>query len=216
MRLSDEEQAKLARMPTLLNFSSGMFIIPPRNNLLKIARHAYGYRNPKQVAAPVGAAADGSSSGQEETIEISVPEDGIPIPPEGEQACRAALKDMLPAFGERPFIRTRVCWYTDTPKGNFLISYHPEFDGLFLATGGSGHAFKFFPVIGEKIVDAIEGRLDPKLQELWAWTEPTVAGHSSSVPPIVWTEDGTRSGKKGMILVEELGKANEGRSWSKL
>jgi sarcosine oxidase/L-pipecolate oxidase len=92
------------------------------------------------------------------------------------------------------------------PKGDFIISYHPKFDRLFLATGGSGHAFKFFPVIGDKIADAIEGRLDPELQELWAWTEHTVASDSSIVQPIVWTEDGSRSGKKGMILMEELGR----------
>jgi sarcosine oxidase/L-pipecolate oxidase len=31
-------------------------------------------------------------------------------------------------------------------------------EGLFLATGGSGHGYKFLPVIGERIVDVVEGR----------------------------------------------------------
>jgi len=30
------------------------------------------------------------------------------------------------------------------PTGDFIVSYHPEHEGLFLATGGSGHGFKFF------------------------------------------------------------------------
>lgn len=47
LRITDEEEKQLANMPTLLNFATGMFIIPPRDNLLKIARHAYGYLNPK-------------------------------------------------------------------------------------------------------------------------------------------------------------------------
>jgi len=106
MHITDEEQQRLANMPTILNFATGMFIIPPRNNLLKIARHAYGYRNPKRVPVP---GTDGR-----ETMEVSLPEEGVPIPLEGEEACRAALREMLPAFADRPFCRTRVCWYTDT------------------------------------------------------------------------------------------------------
>lgn len=113
IRISDEEQAKLANMPTVLNLSTGMFIIPPRNNMLKIARHAYGYRNPQRV--PVPAPAYGSSHSQTETtIEVSLPVGDVPLPQEGEDACRAALREMLPAFADRPFEKTRVCWYTDT------------------------------------------------------------------------------------------------------
>ncbi|KAL1958238.1 hypothetical protein VTO42DRAFT_4746 [Malbranchea cinnamomea] len=194
--ITDEEQEKLKDMPTVLNFSSGMFIIPPRNNLLKIARHAYGYRNPIQVPNPV------PEQGGPRTIEVSIPENGVPIPPEGERACRKALREMLPAFADRPFVKTRVCWYTDTPKGDFIVSYHPSYTGLFLATGGSGHAYKFFPVIGDKVVDALEGRLDPELQKLWAWPETPVASPDGAV----YTEDGSRSGAKGMTLREELAK----------
>lgn len=109
VKLTDEEQQQLAHMPTILNFATGMFIIPPRNNELKIARHAYGYRNPKIVNVP-GVVQDGEPS----TMEISVPENDVPIPLEGEEACRNALREMLPALADRPFFRTRVCWYTDT------------------------------------------------------------------------------------------------------
>jgi sarcosine oxidase/L-pipecolate oxidase len=119
LKLTDEEQQQLAHMPTILNFATGMFIIPPRNNELKIARHAYGYRNPKVVSVP-GVVRDG----EPRTIEISVPENGVRIPLEGEEACRNALREMLPEMADRPFSRTRVCWYTDTwvnPKAKKVV-----------------------------------------------------------------------------------------------
>lgn len=108
IQISDEEQEQLAHMPTILSFATGMFIIPPRNNELKIARHAYGYRNPQSVQVPV------AGKQQLETVEVSIAENGVPAPLEGERACRQALSEMLPAFADRPFVRTRVCWYTDT------------------------------------------------------------------------------------------------------
>lgn len=108
IQISDEEQEQLAHMPTILSFATGIFIIPPRNNELKIARHAYGYRNPQTVQVPV------AGSKQFESVEVSIPQNGVPAPQEGESAVRKALGEMLPAFADRPFIRTRVCWYTDT------------------------------------------------------------------------------------------------------
>jgi sarcosine oxidase/L-pipecolate oxidase len=89
----------------------------------------------------------------------------------------------------------------DRPQGDFLIDYHPTYSGLFLATGGCGHGFKFFPVIGEKIVDAMEKKLEPSLKALWAWPK-------QSSPSFTGTEDGTRSGSKDMVLDEELSKGN--------
>lgn len=106
IRISDAEQRELEHLPTILNFATGIFIIPPRDNLLKIARHAYGYRNPTTVAMP------GESAGK--TMQVSLPETGVPVPLEGEEAFRTALKQLLPRFVERPFADTRICWYTDT------------------------------------------------------------------------------------------------------
>jgi sarcosine oxidase/L-pipecolate oxidase len=108
IKITDEEQAKLAHMPTILSFSTGMFIIPPRDNLLKIARHAYGYLNPSDVPIP------GTTTSSSQTMRISLPVHELPIPAEGERACRQALREMLPSFAERPFARTRICWYSDT------------------------------------------------------------------------------------------------------
>ncbi|KAI9929161.1 hypothetical protein MW887_001565 [Aspergillus wentii] len=201
MTITDEEQERLAHMPTLLNFATGMFIIPPRNNLLKIARHAYGYHNPKAVPVP---------GSKDEKMEVSLPETGVPIPLEGEEAFRDALKQLLPGFADRPFVDSRICWYTDTPKGDFIVTHHPNHPGLFLATGGSGHAYKFFPVIGDKVVDALEGTLESGLCDLWAWPAPQDSAAFDG------TEDGSRSGAKGLLLMEELAKSKKARRGSVL
>ncbi|PWY92609.1 fructosyl amino acid oxidasesarcosine oxidase [Aspergillus heteromorphus CBS 117.55] len=201
MRISDDEQKRLEHMPTILNFATGIFIIPPRNNLLKIARHAYGYVNPVEVPVP----------GQQGLkMQVSLPENGVPIPAEGERAFRDALRELIPAFADRPFVQSRVCWYTDTPNGDFIVTYHPNHPGLFLATGGSGHAYKFFPVLGDRVVDALEGKLEPELQKLWAWPAAVPEGEFEG------TEDGSRSGAKGMRLMEELAKTKKAQRSSLL
>lgn len=150
--------------------------------------------NPAGVESPDGRA-----------LKVSVPVVGIPAPLEGQQACRAALKQMLPEMGDRPFTKTRICWYCDTPDGDFLVDWHPKHKGLFLATGGSGHGFKFFPVIGERILDALEGKLDPELRQAWSWRKERVVDFHSC-------EDGSRAGPRRMDLEEELLKGNSGGS----
>ena len=104
-----------------------------------------------------------------------------------------------------------------SPTGDFLIAYHPEYNNLFLATGGSGHAFKFFPVIGEKIVAAIERKVEPELAEIWRWRseeelkEVIRCGTDGEVEFIACA-DGSRSGRKGMLLSDELKRSKSGQA----
>ena len=114
LELTPQEQRRLEDKPVFLNWSRGMFIIPPRNQELKIARHAFGYRNPKLMSRP-GLPSD-RSLGEEEKVEISTPEAGHPVPPEGQKACRDMLQDLFADsdLAARPFSRTRICWYCDT------------------------------------------------------------------------------------------------------
>lgn len=95
----------------------------------------------------------------------------------------------------------------NSPSGDFIIDYHPSQQGLFLATGGSGHGYKFFPVLGDKIVDALEGKLEAELRALWTW--PAAAASPSEFDG---TEDGSRSGPKGLKLMDELARAKRGDS----
>ena len=145
--LTAAERSVLEKRPVVMNMSRGMFVMPPggRRQELKLARHGYGYRNPRKVVAPAlyrenksrkrtESESKQGAGGETETgmVEISVPETGIPIPPEGEEACRETVRQafalstanpdpdpdpdskMLEALAERPFSRTRICWYCDT------------------------------------------------------------------------------------------------------
>ena len=191
--ITEEEQETLGKMPVFLNMSTGMFIIPPRNRLLKVARHGYGYTNTCQIPCP--------SQEDGKTIACSLPytktdNPNLWVPLEGETACREALTEMIPSLADRPFSSSKICWYTDTPNGDFLITYHPDYEGVFLATGGSGHGYKFLPVIGEKIVDCVEGKCPGEFKEKWCWPKEKVEN--------CVTEDGSRGGRAGMKLGEEM------------
>ena len=56
------------------------------------------------------------------------------------------------------YARARVCMYTLTPDGNFIIDTHPKDASITIACGFSGHGYKFCPVVGEIVADlALEG-----------------------------------------------------------
>ncbi|KAK4949836.1 hypothetical protein LTR10_011678 [Elasticomyces elasticus] len=207
--ITDEEQASMRDRPTVMNMSNGMFIIPPRENLLKIARHGYGYRNlvkiPKRNLQP-GLANGEIIPERYEYRDVSVPRVGVSIPQEAQDALRDALKELVPHMADRPYVRTRICWYCDTPSGDFLITHHPQYKSLFLATGGSGNGFKFFPVIGDRIVDAIENKLEPKLAHEWRWRSDEDLQPLYQPEGFTACEDGSRAGRKGMLLDEEMAK----------
>ncbi|CCC09850.1 hypothetical protein SMACR_03406 [Sordaria macrospora] len=203
--LTPEEEAQLAHMPVILNLSSGLFVIPPKNGVLKIARHAYGYLNPTTLfTPPLGSSVTASAAAI--SLPLTTLSDPIlQIPTEGADDLRRALHEMvpLPSLRDRPFSKTRICWYSDTPTADFIIDYHPEYKGLFVATGDSGHAFKFMPVIGEKIADVIAGQCPPEFVGKWNWRYP--AG-DAAIKAVI-TEDGSRGGIPGLILSTELGRA---------
>lgn len=191
--LTAEEQEELGKMPVVLNVSTGIFIIPPRNRVLKVGRHAYGYSNPTKIPHPTRTG----------VMEVSLPRTAVDdpgqwAPREGENDCRAGLREIIPSLVDRPFTKSRICWYSDTPTADFLITYHPELEGLFLATGGSGHGYKFLPVIGDEIVKCISGQCPAEFKEKWAWPKHPVED--------VVTEDGSRGGRTGLILAEEMRK----------
>jgi glycine/D-amino acid oxidase-like deaminating enzyme len=90
-----------------------------------------------------------------------------------EEAVRRFVVETFPALSDAPIVFTRICLYCDTHDGHFWIAPDPERPGLVIATGDSGHGFKFAPVIGDIIADAVEGRNNPLLQK-FRW-RPEVA-----------------------------------------
>ncbi len=48
-----------------------------------------------------------------------------------------------------PIERASVCLYTNSADGHFILDRHPRHPNVIIASGFSGHGFKFAPVIGE-------------------------------------------------------------------
>ena len=67
-----------------------------------------------------------------------------------------------------------------TPSKDFIISPHSACEGLYIATCGSFHGFKFLPILGKYVVEMLEGKLHPELEKRWAWDRklPSVEGNS--------------------------------------
>jgi sarcosine oxidase len=47
----------------------------------------------------------------------------------------------------------KVCLYTNTPDKDFILDRHPEFENMSIASGFSGHGFKFASSVGEVMAE---------------------------------------------------------------
>ena len=233
--------------PCMMDASTGIFVVgPDHEGYLKITRDSKGYRNPVHVAVAgdgqphlPGLSADSTTKKgdrneaegrDEKIIETSLPwsDTTVGIPPDGEADLYAFLRRLFPptpsspfnAIAARRFEKTRTCWYCDTRTANFIVSYHPNYaDGsLFIATGGSGHAFKFLPVIGEKVVAVLKCGPDEEegegarrrtegvsedidsLKRMWKFPIPT----GTEDDGVVFCQDGSRHGRADMLFEDCL------------
>lgn len=81
---------------------------------------------------------------------------------------REFLRASLPELADAPIAHRRLCRYCDSKDGDFVIARSPDRDGLVVATGGSGHGFKFAPILGDVIADAALG-IDNPAHHRFAW-----------------------------------------------
>jgi sarcosine oxidase/L-pipecolate oxidase len=127
MKLTPEEVADLRDIPIYFNFSTGFFCFPPHEGTgyLKVACHGFGYTNSNEsnISSPPSKPPASRAN--------FIPEDGL-------TRLTSGLKSIFPQFSNRGFERVGICWYNDTPTGDFILDYHPEHKNLFIATGGSG------------------------------------------------------------------------------
>ena len=125
--------------------NTGFYGFPahPESGVVKIARHGPGRpMHPESAARFVTA---------EETRQL-----------------RDFLAITFPALRDTPIVYTRICLYCDSPDGHFWIARDPDRPRVVVASGDSGHGFKFAPVLGAIIADVVEGRTHP-LQRRFAW-----------------------------------------------
>lgn len=94
---------------------------------------------------------------------------------------RAFLTESLPQLGDAELVGTRLCLYHDTRDGQFWIDRHPDVANLTIGAGGSGHAFKFAPLLGGWIADAVEGSDNTSLDRFrWRNLAPGTRGEEEA------------------------------------
>ncbi|CAM1503327.1 Fc.00g081030.m01.CDS01 [Cosmosporella sp. VM-42] len=138
------------------------------NGYLKIGYRGTKYTNP-QV----------QPDGKERSIPVTRWSEGkklTEIPQQAMKVVKSFVSNHLPELVEEGIDVefTRACWYTDTFDNHFVIDRVPKHRGLMIATGGSGHAFKYLPNIGNWVVDIIEGvgKERPSIKA-WKWRKQT-------------------------------------------
>ncbi|MCB9135254.1 MAG: FAD-dependent oxidoreductase [Anaerolineales bacterium] len=107
------------------------------------------------------------------------------VTPEDEAKFRTFLATTFPEIVDAPILRTRLCLYCDTWDGNFYIDHDPAYEGLIICAGGSGHGFKFAPLLGEITADVLEHKPNPWAHK-FAWRSRTT----------LTTEDARFTGEK--------------------
>ncbi|KAF5005221.1 hypothetical protein FDECE_8342 [Fusarium decemcellulare] len=164
-KVTPEEDALWKNMSITTNESTGLNVFPPYNGEIKVLRRSPGFKNTVTVTYPENPSREVEVS-YPRTI-VDNPTDTVPL--EAEQAIRRDLREIMPPLAERPFDRTKICWISTTPTADFVIAPHPKLSGVHLATGGSAHAWKFVPILGDYVVDSINGTLEEELVEKWAF-----------------------------------------------
>ncbi|KAI0123473.1 FAD dependent oxidoreductase [Xylariales sp. AK1849] len=85
-------------------------------------------------------------------------------------AIKEVVAEAMPELVPIGITGCRNCWYIDSLDNGFLIDRVPGDDGMMVCSGGSGHGFKFLPILGQEVVNIIE-RPETKnaYGKLWQW-----------------------------------------------
>ena len=128
----------------------------PRQGVVKIANHGVGQR-----LHPV--------------------EDERVVTESDTQNFRAFLKSTFPSVADAPIVYTRRCLYCDTLDEHFWVDHDPSRDGLTVAAGDSGHGFKFAPLWGGWIADAVERKPNKHLAKFrWRALAANTSGEEAA------------------------------------
>ncbi|KAL8766709.1 MAG: hypothetical protein Q9209_006578 [Squamulea sp. 1 TL-2023] len=82
----------------------------------------------------------------------------------------------------------RICWDGITPDNNWFICPHPRCTSLFVATAGSFHGWKFLPIVGEYVVQMLQGTLSEEMIQRWSWDRPLYSHPDPDRPDREWRD----------------------------
>lgn len=68
------------------------------------------------------------------------------------------------------------CMYNLSLSNDFLLDFHPDLPGVFVATAGSGHGFKFGSIIGKVVMDRLDGIDSPRWAPIFSYDAFLTAG----------------------------------------
>ncbi|KAN0062441.1 hypothetical protein ACQY0O_005332 [Thecaphora frezii] len=174
LQLSPEVAAQFAGAPCIFNIETGFYLFEPNaNGQLKCAIHdAAGYQNPAPQLAggrtyPTFEAGHADSAHPAAPASLSKSAAHRFVPEDKTEAMLEQLFTYYPILRSTPRerISTRICWYSDSHDENLVIDWHPDLERLLIATGDSGHAFKFLPVLGRLLAARLGVEGVPKLTE---------------------------------------------------
>jgi glycine/D-amino acid oxidase-like deaminating enzyme len=162
IQLNHNEFAKYKDMPILFDAEMGYFFPPdPMTYIMKICLTGCGikrivpdgFNQGKQVSLP---------RFHNEHPEDTIPKDSI-------HGIYTLLDKYVPDLKNHKLFGSKICWIGDREGSHFLIDQVPKYKNLYVATGDSGHGYKFFPNIGKYIVKMIDGTLENEIRESWKW-----------------------------------------------
>ena len=164
-------------LPRLFPALLGRYIKTPRRELFFLAPapgdRRFDWDRCPNLADPLGWTSADIGGG----VKIAPILRHVPMDPDhGDRLPTAALLDQvrayvasrLPGLAGRPVVTTYVSQLENTDNEHFIIDRHPALSDVVIAGGGSGHAFKMGPVIGEHVAGMVLGdQPDPALTALF-------------------------------------------------
>lgn len=150
LHVSDRERYQASRCSVIMPDmeKSGLYILPlhPEEGVVKAGLHTRG-----RFADPV----------QSDRIVLQ----------REVRHLRSQLAVYVPELASAPIVHSRICLYHDTRDQDFVIDAHPDVSGLFVACGGSGHGFKFAPILGDITASRMLGESHP-FAARFEWRKP--------------------------------------------
>ena len=164
-------------MPRLFPGVLGRLIKTPRRELFFVASppgdRRFDWRHCPSLTDPRGWTSADIGGG----VKVAPVIRHVPMDPDnGDRMPTPALRDQvrdylaarLPDLAERPVVSTYVSQLENSDNEHFIIDRHPALSDVVIAGGGSGHAFKMGPVIGEHVAElVITGSQAPDLAALF-------------------------------------------------
>ncbi|MEM8487196.1 MAG: FAD-dependent oxidoreductase [Bacteroidota bacterium] len=122
-----------------IDHDSGFYLVPPRaGTMLKIGDHRF------------------SKTGH--------PEADLPVQSSEIEAMHRAAARRIPLLAQYPVHRSAVCYYTVADEERFIAHCEGK---TWILTGFSGHGFKFGPLIGQRLVQVVDGHTAPSVFTTW-------------------------------------------------